>query len=142
MNIVVDTNVLISGILWFGPPHDALSIIMDRKALVQSSATIEEFSTVIHRPRFSSILAARGISPDVLVETLIKQADFHEISHRSRLLAARIQIADTQDRPFLELAIESDAEWLITGDKHILAVDSLERTRIGRVADFLRASKG
>jgi len=43
MNIVVDTNVLISAILWKGPPLDALKIILEKYSLIQSQQTLQEF---------------------------------------------------------------------------------------------------
>jgi len=47
MNIVVDTNVLISAVLWKGPPSDALKIILEKYILVQSQSTLKEFEKVI-----------------------------------------------------------------------------------------------
>jgi len=35
MNIVVDTNVLVSAVLWKGPPFQALKIILEKHSLVQ-----------------------------------------------------------------------------------------------------------
>jgi putative PIN family toxin of toxin-antitoxin system len=138
VNAVVDTNVLISGMLWFGRAHEALALVLSRYTLVQSRATLQEFDTVIRRPRLAEVLSARGIPPETLVETVATQSDFYEISGSSRTRAARIPIADAGDRPFLELVLESDAAWLVSGDKHLLELGAAERARVVRVADFLR----
>ena len=47
MNIVVDTSVLISGILWTGTPSDALKIVLNKYTLVQSYATLIESLRVV-----------------------------------------------------------------------------------------------
>ena len=56
MNIVVDTNVLISAVLWKGPPSDALKIILEKYSLVQSQSTLKEFEKVITREKFTRVL--------------------------------------------------------------------------------------
>ena len=52
MNIVVDTNVLVSAVLWKGPPFQALKMILEKHSLVQSRSTISEFEKVIRREKF------------------------------------------------------------------------------------------
>jgi predicted nucleic acid-binding protein len=46
MNIVVDTNVLVSAVLWKGPPFQALKFILEKHSLIQSQSTLEEFEKV------------------------------------------------------------------------------------------------
>jgi predicted nucleic acid-binding protein len=52
MNIVVDTNVLVSAVLWKGPPFKALKVILEKHFLVQSQSTIREFEKVIRREKW------------------------------------------------------------------------------------------
>jgi putative PIN family toxin of toxin-antitoxin system len=79
MNIVVDTSVLISAILWKGPPAEALKIILSEHFLAQSQATLREFASVIHRDKFKVILQKRGLTPEILVQTLPSPESWHQI---------------------------------------------------------------
>ena len=55
MKIVLDTNILISGILWKGSPNEILKHIeTDKKLeLVQSAETFNELEEVIKRGKFA-----------------------------------------------------------------------------------------
>jgi putative PIN family toxin of toxin-antitoxin system len=50
--VVIDTNILLSGLLWRGPPHSLIDHLRDGKLrLIRSPAQIAEFTDVIHRPK-------------------------------------------------------------------------------------------
>lgn len=46
---------------------------------------------------------------------------------------------DEADNRVLECAIDGRADWIITGDMHLLELRSFEGIKITTVADFLRA---
>ena len=135
--MAADTNVLISGVLWFGPAHRALALIMSQYKLVQSRQTLQEFANVIARPKFAVMLSSRNIVPATLVEVLIRDAVFYEISSRIRRSVEQIQISDLGDRPFLELALESGSRWVVSGDKHLLELGNIGNVRIIGVGEFI-----
>lgn len=137
MNIVVDTSVLISGILWTGTPSDALKIVLNKYTLVQSQATLIEFEKVIRREKFRKIIQERNATPDNIIETLITQSRFYDISERSKSKARKIEIADTGDRIFFELALEAHAKFIVSGDKHILDLKETGKIKILSVNEFL-----
>lgn len=139
MNVVVDTNVLISGVLWFGPPHKALQLALSHYKLVQSPQTLREFSNVIHRPKFKNVLSARGVLPDTLIEYLATESDLYMISPETKRKSHSIPIEDHDDRVFVDLALETGARWLLSGDKHLLDLGIVGHTKVVRVADFLKA---
>ena len=139
MNVVVDTNVLISGVLWFGPPHKALQVVLGHYRLVQSSQTLREFSDVIHRPKFRDMLSVRGVLPETLTEYLAKESDLYTISSETKERSRPIPIEDSEDRLFVDLALESGARWLLSGDKHLLDLELIGHTKVVRVTDFLKA---
>jgi len=76
MNIVVDTNVLISAVLWKGLPSDSLKIILEEYSLVQSQSTLKEFEKVLRRKKFAGVLEKRGLTIETVIETLISQANY------------------------------------------------------------------
>jgi putative PIN family toxin of toxin-antitoxin system len=137
MNIVVDTNVLVSAVLWKGPPFQALKIILEKHSLVQSQLTIREFEKVIRREKFRKILQKRGGTPETLIETLILESKFYSISRRSETKAKRIKIEDKEDAIFLELALEAKAAFVVSGDKHLLVLKEVGRIKFVSAKEFL-----
>jgi putative PIN family toxin of toxin-antitoxin system len=45
---------------------------------------------------------------------------------------------DEKDNKVLECAVDGRAEWIITGDAHLLELQSFKKVRIVTVAEFLR----
>ncbi|MBI4764911.1 MAG: putative toxin-antitoxin system toxin component, PIN family [Deltaproteobacteria bacterium] len=137
MNIVVDTNILVSAVLWKGPPFQALKIILEMHSLVQSQSTIEEFEKVIRREKFRKILEKSGGTPETLIETLILESKFYAISRRSAAKAKRIKIEDKEDAIFLELALEAKAPIVVSGDKHLLDLKEVSQIKFVSAKEFL-----
>ena len=73
MRIVLDTNAVISALLWRGTPYRLLETI-HRQAGSQfysSSALLEELADVVSRPAFITRLAAIGkTAPQILTDYL------------------------------------------------------------------------
>ena len=65
MRIVIDTNVLLSGLLWRGTPHALLNQARAGTVeLVTSLALLDELAEVIARPKFASILQRTSRTPE------------------------------------------------------------------------------
>ena len=63
MRAIIDTNVLLSGLFWHGPPHSLLDRVRDGSvALISSSALLAELSDVLARPKFDLILERSSTS--------------------------------------------------------------------------------
>ena len=137
MNIVVDTNVLISAVLWKGPPADALKIILEKYSLVQSQSTLEEFEQVLRRKKIAEIFEKRNITVGTVVETLIRQSKLYDVARKAVLTAREVKIADADDLIFIELALEARAKYVVSGDKHLLALDEVGSIRVLSVSEFL-----
>ena len=138
MNIVVDTNVLISAVLWKGPPSDALKIILEKYFLVQSQSTLKEFEKVITRKKFTRILEKRDLTVETVIETLITQSRLYNVSKKAESKSREVKIKDADDLIFIELAFETGAKFIVSGDKHLLELDEVENIRILSVAEFLK----
>lgn len=138
MNIVVDTNVLISAVLWKGPPSDALKIILEKYSLVQSQSTLKEFEKVITREKFTRVLEKRDLTVETVIETLVTQSRLYNISKKAESTAREVKIEDADDLIFIVLALEASAKFVVSGDKHLLELDEVGDTRILGVAEFLK----
>ncbi|MGH8291305.1 MAG: putative toxin-antitoxin system toxin component, PIN family [Steroidobacteraceae bacterium] len=63
MRAIIDTNVLLSGLFWLGPPHSLLDRVRDGSvALISSSSLLAELSDVLVRPKFDLILERSSTS--------------------------------------------------------------------------------
>lgn len=108
MRIVLDTNVLISGLLNpFGPPgkivqmasSGAVSLCYDVKILA-------EYQEVLNRPHFK-------LEPSQ-VEAFLDE--IKEDGHPVTAEPLQLRLPDLDDEPFLEVAISGQARCLVTGN--------------------------
>ena len=68
MRAVIDTNVLVSGLFWHGPPHMLLEHARDGALdLISSPALLAELTTVLGRAKFETILARTGSSLELVL---------------------------------------------------------------------------
>lgn len=71
---MLDTNVLVSALLWTGPPHQLLHAARTGTAvLVTSPALIEELRAVLARPKLAPRLAELGTSAGELLAALLRR---------------------------------------------------------------------
>ena len=140
MIIVLDTSVLISGIFWKGPPNKVLEMISARQdiELAQSFETYDEFEKVINREKFTQIAGQRKLDIAQVLESLFTVSTFFLISRESKDKVGReIEIEDPDDLVFIELALEAGAEYIISGDPHLLKLEKYQNIKIVKPAEFL-----
>lgn len=136
MKVVLDTNILFSGIAHTdGTPGKIVSAWLEgRFDLVLSDALIEEFNRVLNYPKIRKLLAGSGVTDDDLrdyVDIFRMKAIF--VKTDEVLLA--VKPTDAKDIPVVAALVASGAEFLVTGDKkHLL---SLGMPQIVTAADFL-----
>jgi len=114
LRVIVDTNVLISGLLSpTGSPAKIVNAILDGRIFpVMSKATFEELESVLSRPQLKVYFKKANVCPKTFLETLKAVTEFVQPQFTDAL------IRDNKDRPFLELAATIPAPaYLITGDK-------------------------
>ncbi|MBM3888365.1 MAG: putative toxin-antitoxin system toxin component, PIN family [Verrucomicrobia bacterium] len=108
MKIVLDTNVLVSGLLKRdGNPAQVVALVLGGAIQVCHDARIlAEYTEVLHRPRFK-------FNPHHVRAVLSKiRAD--GLSVRPRVSVRGLP--DTDDAPFLEVALSCGADYLVTGN--------------------------
>lgn len=110
MTIVLDTNVLVAGLLSpFGPCGQIVRMISsDDVRLVFDARLLSEYTEVLRRPRF-------GFDPDQ-VDTLLAHLRDTGTAVASRPLAA--SLPDPDDEPFLEVALAGPADCLVSPRKY------------------------
>jgi len=113
VRVVVDTNILISGLISsIGPPAVILNAIRSgRLVAVMSESTLAELSAVLHRSALRRYFTKAGIMPTAFIKEIRTQADL------IRPATSTAAIRDERDCPFLDLlATTPRPQYFITGD--------------------------
>jgi uncharacterized protein len=113
--IVLDTNVVLDWLLFSDPGVQALVTAIEQGRLrwIATAAMRGEFEHVLGR----GLAAARGADP-ARFALVWRQ---HCTEHPAAPLAdARLRCTDTDDQKFLDLALASNARWLISRDRAVL----------------------
>ncbi len=130
MNVLVDTNVLLSAALRDGVPEKVVWHVAtnpDCRWIVTAEILAEYFG-VIRRPKF-------GFEPGV-VQAWTELVQSGTILVLSPPASFRLQ-RDPKDAIFLAAAVANGADFLITGDKDLLDAGLPLSTRILTAAEFL-----
>jgi putative PIN family toxin of toxin-antitoxin system len=63
VRLVLDTNTVVAGFLWQGPPHRLIRMAMDGEIeLATSPALLDELAGVLPRAKFSQRLAVQTLT--------------------------------------------------------------------------------
>ena len=128
--VVLDTNVLVSGLLFGGPPGTLVDLWKSgRIRPVMSKKMIDELLLVLAYPKFK--LTEEDIHYLLYVEVLpyVKLA---KVRSGPVLIAS-----DPSDDMFLRSAVAADAKYIISGDRHLLQLKSYKRIPILSPTEFL-----
>lgn len=125
---MLDTNVLISALLFPGTKMDAMmNCIFTQHRLVLSSYVVDELKSVVRR-KFSERERA--------IEKLLLMMSFEYVYTPKEIEDGLFEIRDVKDYPVLYTAIIEDVDILITGDKDFSDID-MEKPEIMTPAAFM-----
>jgi putative PIN family toxin of toxin-antitoxin system len=134
MRAVIDTNVLLSALLWGGTPHALMEQVRNGTVtLISSPALLAELTRVIDRPKFDVILLRTNTSR---AQTLAEVRLLAEVMDPPPL--AQPVCRDKDDDAVLALAIAAQADLVISGDDDLLSLGSFEGISILNPAQALQ----
>ena len=132
--VVLDSNVIISGFLFGGPPARVLECALaGHIACFTSLAVLDEVRGVLQRPKF-------GLSPDQVLTLIEKLHDLCVVVAPTRHI--RAVAADPDDNAILECAVAARAAMIVTGDSRLLDLGKWKRIRILSPSDALLLFEG
>jgi putative PIN family toxin of toxin-antitoxin system len=118
MKVVLDTNVLVSGIFFSGPPAEILRAWSRGKfRLVLSPEILDEYT------RVSAELADKF--PDIDTQRILELVVVHSKVCSPGKLPQRV-CEDPHDDNFIAAAIDTRTKIIISGDKHLLKVSGYQ----------------
>ena len=129
MRVILDTNVFISGIFFSGPPSKILKAYADQKfQLVLSQQILDEYQRVSED--ISSKFPSIDLAP--IIELITVHGLFID-THGYTLPVCE----DPDDNKFIECAVASNCEIIISGDKHLLKLSEFRGIAILNPRDFV-----
>lgn len=131
IRVILDTNVLLSALLFSGEPGRIVERWKSGAFVpVFSRDTFDEFRKALSYPKFS--LTVQEIATLIEDEVL----PFCEVVEIEEEVLGVCR--DPADDPFLSCAVAADADFIISGDKDLLALGRFRNIPIVTVATFLR----
>lgn len=130
MRVVLDTNTLVSALLFTGISSELVSLWQDGIiTLLLSRDILDEYLRVLSYPKFK--LSEEEIKK-LLQEEILPYAEVVKPKRRLRVVQR-----DPSDNKFLECAIAGKTRVIISGDKDLLSLGRYRRIRIQTPAQFL-----
>lgn len=119
VRIVLDTNVVLSALLWRGTPYRLLDAIRQRGEvrLFTSPALLDELADVLTRPSATKRLAVIGRTAR---EVLADYVDAVEVVDPERV--PRVVPDDADDDQVIAAALAAGADWIVSGDTDLLSM--------------------
>ena len=134
MRLVLDTNVVASALLWYGPPRELLALARSEDILLFSSLPLlAELTGILSRPKFEKKIAASLLSVDQIVDLYAELVALVRPIFVSRLAP------DPDDDVVIGTALAARADFVVTGDRALLSVTDYDGGRIISVREALRA---
>jgi len=133
MKVILDTNIFLSALI---SPHGTSHLIYQawraaKFEIITSKTQLDEIRRVSRYPKFKAILQPARIG------TLINNLQHTIILDK---LSMRAEADDPNDAFLLSMAMDTEADYLVTGDRRagILKLKNIGRTRIVTPALFCK----
>ena len=135
MRLVLDTNIVLSALLWRGTPYRLLEAIRSQHPSLQlysSPVLLEELTEVIARPAFSRQLSAIGKTVRQVLADYIEIVDLVEPIEIPQI------VRDPDDDHVIACALAAKADLIVSGDKDLLDLNAFQNIPILAPAEALR----
>lgn len=133
MRLVLDTNVVASALLWSGSPRALLQVAREQRIeLFTSTPLLMELADILARAKFAAKVAASLLSVEALVEryaalaTVVRPAPIPRVA------------PDRDDDIVIATAVAAEAEFVVTGDRSLLAIAEHQGVRIVSVSEAMQ----
>ncbi len=123
IRIVIDTNVVISAILFGGKLHEIIEKWQNKEfVFLLTNQIFDEYIKVLSYPKFSLELDE------------IRKIIYEEILPYTEIVKTKTKInliqQDPSDNIFLECAQAGGADYIVSGDEHLLNLKKFGRVKI------------
>ena len=120
LRLVLDTNIVVAGLLWNGPPRCLVEWAIDGEAvaLYSSPVLLDELAHTLGYSKFTGRIQTFGTSIEALVAQYAAL-----VSLVIPASVPRAVVNDADDDHVIAAAVAARAEFIVTGDrKHLLPI--------------------
>ena len=125
----IDTDVLISALINNGKSRKLFLKLLEEHTVILCSQMLAELADVISRDKFSVTRS----QVDRFISILVKKATIVSVSS-----IPKVMLEDPDDDVVLATALSGKAEYIVSGDKHLLKIACYEKTQIVSVNHFIQ----
>jgi putative PIN family toxin of toxin-antitoxin system len=136
LKIVLDTNVWVSALIWGGNP--AIIVAAAEQGIIHmfvSESILEEISRVLSYPKITKVYNLQ-FTRQQLAEQILRNAKFVEATAKLKVIKER-----PVDDKIIECAVSAKADYIVSGDKHLLNAISYKKIKIVPVSEFIELIK-
>lgn len=131
---VIDTNVFVSALIGDGTPLAAIETArLGKSRLLVTTEIVTEMQRTLERPKFKPYFLRRETEPHRLIDDYTTLARYV-----TPVAVTDCPIQDKKDLMFIECAIGGGADYIVSGDHHLLDLKSYQKIMIVTPMEFLR----
>jgi putative PIN family toxin of toxin-antitoxin system len=127
--VVLDTTVLVSAFLKKGKSRNLVVNLLEKHELILSTLLLAELADVLSRNKFN----VTDTQIESYLNILVRQAIVVPIKS-----SLKIVLEDPDDDVILNTALSGEADYIISGDKHILKLKCYKNIHILSVNEFFQ----
>ncbi len=134
LRTVIDTNIVVSAILWPGPPsHILMAARQNQVQLITSEALLDELIDVLSRRKFANRFTEIGRNADTVI------ANYRALTEVVNAPPLLIPVSDDpDDDAVLACGLGGKVDCIVSGDGDLLRLKAYESIPIYTVIDFLK----
>src|SRR3989338_2400664 len=131
VKVLLDTNILVSAIVFGGKPEQILHLILEEEFLaITSPVLLAELKEVLNKK-----FPTRETDFKLTIKNI--EEIFKTIQPKKTINI----LNDNDDNRVLEAAIEGNCKYIVTGDKELLSLKSYQGVKIVTAGEFLKLAK-
>jgi uncharacterized protein len=121
VRVVLDTNVLVSALIDDGKPRKLVLELLDKHTVILSRKMLAELADVSSRDKFG----ITGSQVNQFLSSLIRMSKMVQDN-----VQYKVVLEDPDDDLVINTAYTGKAEFIVTGDKHLLVLGHFKKTKI------------
>ncbi len=134
MKVVLDTNVLISALIKAGKPRELFFRLAEKKALILSKSILDEFLEIAEDPRIAKYVKEQETT--AFLNSLGDAAKIVKVKSKFRTVKE-----DPDDDVILRTAYDGKADYIVSGDTHLLFLGDFRGIKIVTIDNILKMLK-